>query len=313
HEFSEAALQEMASGYNPLLREAPLTVGHPASNLPAYGWVKSVQTANGVLSINTHQVEHQFSEMVQTGRFKKRSASFYPPQSPNNPTPGKWYLRHVAFLGAQPPAVAGLKDIEFSEDDAGGAVSFSESVTADPSTQESLSMTEAEIKAMQDQLAAEKKARIEADAKAKASEDEATAAKAAAASFAEKAANDRKASFVSFAESQVKAGKLLPKDQAMAVATLVALDDAKPVEFSEGDITRKVSPSQWLQDLIANAKPQVEFGEFAGGNSGTSVQAGTAHGKSDAEVDKAAKAYASQHKVDYSEALRAVTSFTSAA
>ena len=311
HEFSEAALREMAAGYNPTLREAPLTVGHPASNLPAYGWVKSVKSANGVLSISTHQVEPQFSEMVQAGRFKKRSASFYPPQSPNNPTPGKWYLRHVAFLGAQPPAVAGLKDIQFSEDDAGGAVCFSESVTAEPSTQESLSMTEAEIQAMQAELAAEKKARSDAEAKSKAAEEKATAAEATAASFAEKAEQERQAGFVSFAETQVKAGKLLPKDKDMAVATLVALGGAKPVEFAEGDTTRKVSPVQWLQDLIANAKPAVDFGEFAGGNAGT--QPGAAQGKSDAEVDKAAKAYATQHKVDYSEALRAVTSFTSAA
>ncbi len=309
HEFSEAVLQDMASGYNPALREAPLTVGHPASNLPAYGWVKSVGIANGVLSINAHQVEPQFSEMVKAGRFKKRSASFYPPQAPNNPTPGKWYLRHVAFLGAQPPAVAGLKDIQFSEDDAGGAVSFSETVTADPSTQEPLSMTEAEIKAMQDELAAEKIARAEADAKAKTAEEKASAAESAAASFAEQAKADRTAGFVSFAEAQVAAGKLLPKDKDMAVATLNALADAAPVEFSEGDTTRKVSPSQWLQDLIANAKPAVDFGEFAGGK----VPAASAHGKSDAEVDKAAKAYASQHKVDYSEALRAVTSFTTAA
>lgn len=170
-------------------------------------------------------------------------------------------------------------------------------------------MTEAEIKAMQDELAAEKIARAEADAKAKTAEEKASAAESAAASFAEQAKADRTAGFVSFAEAQVAAGKLLPKDKDMAVATLNALADAAPVEFSEGDTTRKVSPSQWLQDLIANAKPAVDFGEFAGGK----VPAASAHGKSDAEVDKAAKAYASQHKVDYSEALRAVTSFTTAA
>lgn len=114
HHFSEADLNGMASSYNPALREAPLTVGHPKDNLPAYGWVKSVaRSASGALAITPHQLEPQFAEMVQAGRFKKRSASFYPPQAPNNPTPGKWYLRHVAFLGAQPPAVAGLKDIQF--------------------------------------------------------------------------------------------------------------------------------------------------------------------------------------------------------
>lgn len=114
HYFSEADLDGMATSYSPSLREAPLTIGHPKDDLPAYGWVKRVtHAANGALSIAPHQLEPQFAEMVQSGRFKKRSACFYPPLAPNNPTPGKWYLRHVAFLGAQPPAVAGLKDIQF--------------------------------------------------------------------------------------------------------------------------------------------------------------------------------------------------------
>ena len=52
---------------------------------------------------------------------------------------------------------------------------------------------------------------------------------------------------------------------------------------------------------------QVNFGEFAGGAGAAQIQPGVAHGKSDAEVDKAAQAYSKQHKVDYSEALRAVT------
>ena len=142
HHFSEADVDGMAASYNPALREAPLTVGHPKDNLPAYGWVKAVsRNAAGVLAIAPHNVEPQFAEMVAAKRFPKRSASFYPPQAPNNPTPGKWYLRHVAFLGAQPPAIAGLKDIQFSEDDAGGAVSFSEIEPAPSTPQEPLSMT----------------------------------------------------------------------------------------------------------------------------------------------------------------------------
>ena len=320
HEFSEADLDGMASSYKPALKEAPLCVGHPQDNLPAYGWVKSVQrNTQGVLTISTHSVEPQFAEMVESRRFPKRSASFYPPQAANNPTPGKWYLRHVAFLGAQPPAVAGLKDIQFSEDDAGGAVCFSEPVTPVPSatpattqppTQEPLSMTEAEIKALQEKLAAEQKARIESDAKAKAAEEKATAAQAQATSFAEKAKSDRTAGFVSFAEGQVKTGRLLPKDKAMAVATMEALADAQPVEFSEGSTTTKHSPVQWLQGLIAASKPHVSFGEFA--NAGMQPLEGSAKGKSDAEVDQLAQAYARDKAVSYAEALTAVTgSFTS--
>ena len=321
HHFSDADVDGMAASYNPALREAPLTVGHPADNLPAYGWVKSVaRNAGGVLTIAPHNVEPQFAEMVAARRFPKRSASFYPPQAPNNPTPGKWYLRHVAFLGAQPPAIAGLKDIQFSAGDADGAVNFSESVTTTETvTQESDDMS----KELQDKLdkatadlQAEKAARATAEANAATATQAATDAKAQATSFAEKARTDRKAGFVSFAEAQVKAGTLLPKDKDMAVATLDALADATPVQFSEGSgsaaVTRTVSHAQWLQDLIAQAKPAVSFGEFAPGNT-TQVQPGAARGKTDAEIDQAAQAYMRQHKVDYAEALTAVTSsFTSA-
>ena len=161
-------------------------------------------------------------------------------------------------------------------------------------------------------LQAEKAARATAEANAATATQAATDAKAQATSFAEKARTDRKAGFVSFAEAQVKAGTLLPKDKDMAVATLDALADATPVQFSEGTTTRTVSHAQWLQDLIAQAKPAVSFGEFAPGNT-TQVQPGAARGKTDAEIDQAAQAYMRQHKVNYAEALTAVTSsFTSA-
>ena len=161
---------------------------------------------------------------------------------------------------------------------------------------------------VQADLAAANEATTKAQADAAAHKKAADDAQAQAASFAEKARADRKAGFVSFAETQVQAGRLLPKDKDMAVATLDALADATPVEFSEGDTTRKVSPAQWLQDLIAKAPPAVSFGEFAQRGATTQIQPGAAKGKSDAEIDQAAKAYMRQHKVDYSEALGAVTS-----
>jgi hypothetical protein len=319
HEFSEADLDGMATSYNPALREAPLTIGHPADNLPAYGWVSALKrNADGRLAMDARAVIPQFAEMVRDRLFPKRSASFYPPNSPNNPTPGKWYLRHVAFLGAQPPAVAGLKDIQqFSASDADGAVSFSESAESaptPPTTTKEPAMTPEEMKAKIDAAEAKAKAAEEAKTAAEAKTAQALAqaseATQKAASFAEKARTNRKAGFVSFAETQVKAGRLLPKDTAMAVATLDMLAEAAPVEFSEGDTTKKVSPAQWLQDLIAQAKPVVSFGEYAPG-SGHQPGAGGSKGKTDAEIDTDAKAYARQNKVSYAEALTAVTSFTS--
>ncbi len=126
-DFTEDHLRAAVAAYDPALHEAPIVVGHPKENGPAYGWVKSLSFADGTITAEPIQVDEAFSEMVQAGRFKKRSASFYTPDAPNNPTPGTYYLRHVGFLGAQPPAVKGLKDVSFAEDDKAVEVEFGES------------------------------------------------------------------------------------------------------------------------------------------------------------------------------------------
>jgi hypothetical protein len=113
-EFTPAQLEACAKAYDPALHEAPIVVGHPKSDLPAYGWAKSLAFADGVLGVEPHQVDAAFAELVNAGRFKKISASFYLPEAPENPKPGSLYLRHIGFLGAQAPAVRGLKSASFS-------------------------------------------------------------------------------------------------------------------------------------------------------------------------------------------------------
>lgn len=112
--FSLSDVQSMASCYSTSKHEAPLTLGHPSDDKPAYGWVKSLQTTDdGRLLMSARQLDSAFAENVQSGRYKKRSAAFYPPEHVANPVPGKWYLRHVACLGAVPPAVRGMPDAKF--------------------------------------------------------------------------------------------------------------------------------------------------------------------------------------------------------
>ncbi|MCA3421002.1 MAG: peptidase [Roseomonas sp.] len=117
-EFREADLAATAAAYDPALGEAPLVVGHPKTDAPAYGWVRALRAEGGDLVAEPHQVEPAFAEMVQAGRFKKISASFYTPSHPSNPKPGAFYLKHVGFLGAAAPAVKGLRDVAFAADDA---------------------------------------------------------------------------------------------------------------------------------------------------------------------------------------------------
>lgn len=113
--ITHADLAAAAQAYDPKVHEAPIVVGHPKADAPAYGWVSGLKAENGVLTADFAQVDEGFADLVKAGRYKKVSASFYPPTSPNNPKPGVWTLRHVGFLGAQPPAVKGLSAISFAE------------------------------------------------------------------------------------------------------------------------------------------------------------------------------------------------------
>jgi hypothetical protein len=123
-EFSEADLVATAAAYDPARHEAPIVVGHPRDNAPAYGWIRALSASAAGLEAEPQQVDPAFAELVQAGRFKKISASFYAPDSPANPVPGVYYLRHVGFLGAQPPAVKGLRAATSFAEGEPGVVEF---------------------------------------------------------------------------------------------------------------------------------------------------------------------------------------------
>ncbi|WP_140919129.1 peptidase [Limnobaculum xujianqingii] len=128
--FTLKDFEATARAYHMDVHEAPLVVGHPKDNFPAYGWVKHIIATPEGLFIDSHQVDAEFAELVNAGRYKKISPSFYEPDEPCNPVPGVYYLRHVGFLGAVPPSVKGLKPVEFA-DSGQGIVSFNENINED--------------------------------------------------------------------------------------------------------------------------------------------------------------------------------------
>lgn len=115
-EWTEADLKKIASSYDPEKHEAPAVVGHPKDNAPAYGWVEALKVKGNTLLAKFTQVAEEFADAVEAGRYKKRSISLYPDLT----------LRHVGFLGAQPPAVKGLADIKFNADDEALVIEFEE-------------------------------------------------------------------------------------------------------------------------------------------------------------------------------------------
>jgi len=102
-------IAKAVAGFDPAFHEPPVVLGHPQGDMPAYGWVEALKSevAGGakVLFARFKQVVPEFAEAVEKGRFKKRSAAFYPD--------GR--LRHVGFLGAMVPAVKGLAEIKFED------------------------------------------------------------------------------------------------------------------------------------------------------------------------------------------------------
>lgn len=111
-EWSELDLQTIVQKYNNQKADerhkAPAIAGehHTDESLAAYGWVKSLKIEGGHLYGEFEDVEPEFEKMVNQGRFGTVSIALYP----------DLLLRHVAFLGAKPPAIKGLKTPKFSED-----------------------------------------------------------------------------------------------------------------------------------------------------------------------------------------------------
>ncbi len=304
-EFTDADLQASAQAYDPAKHEAPLVVGHPKIDAPAYGWVNALNYADGLQAL-PHQVDAQFAELVAAGRFKKISASFYLPDAANNPVPGVYYLRHVGFLGAAAPAVKGLKSaafadteqgvIEFADwgdvqqasllrslrdwiiskfglDEAnkalpGYAVDDVQTAAAQPETMPAMSYAEQQETSMNEQETAALAAR-----EAKIKSDQA-ALDAQRAEFAERekavktaeAAAQRKA-IAEFVEGLVKAGKILPRDRAGLVAYMAGPNEAGVIEFAEGADKKTATPDGWLRGFLAALPKQVDYAEHSAAGS----------------------------------------------
>lgn len=303
--FSEPDLSACAVAYDPALHEAPIVVGHPKADGPAYGWVKSLSFADGSLEAEPHQVNADFAELVNAGAFKKVSASFYTPDSPQNPVPGSYYLRHVGFLGAQPPAVKGLRSPEFAETE-DGVIEF-----ADWSDMQNASLW----RRMREFIIAKfgladadstipdyAVATLEEEARQETADESAVATpafaeptpithpetlvtpeekaaleaenaqlkqKLADADVRDKAtqATARHADNAAFAEGLVKAGKLLPVNIDSVVSFMDHLAaDAGVLEFGEGTAKQSKPSIEFFKEYLSGSPKLVDFQERAGGS-----------------------------------------------
>ena len=83
---------------------APVVVGHPEIDAPAYAWVDSVRRTGDRLQMKMRDIMPAFREAVEGGRYSSRSIAVK-----------EGALKHVGFLGGRAPAVPGLAPTQFSD------------------------------------------------------------------------------------------------------------------------------------------------------------------------------------------------------
>lgn len=98
-------LKEIAESYNPQIYDAPIVIGHPDIDSPAYGWIDALKVEGEKLLAKPKQLVDEFKDWVKRGLYKKISISIFPDMT----------LRHIGFLGGAPPAVKGLKSVAFTK------------------------------------------------------------------------------------------------------------------------------------------------------------------------------------------------------
>lgn len=107
-DWTEADLDNIVDKYNNQAdeerHEAPIVLGHPKTDDPAFGWVEELKREGNLLFAKLKDLSKDFVQKVRDGQYKKRSISLY----------SNMLLKHIGFLGATPPAVKGLADPDFN-------------------------------------------------------------------------------------------------------------------------------------------------------------------------------------------------------
>lgn len=239
-------LDKIVKQYNPDYHEAPIVVGHPKDNAPAFGWVEALKRKGDKLLAKFRQVVPEFAEMVKKGLFKKRSISLYPDLT----------LRHVGFLGATPPAVKGLADVAFSEKQEITIESFSENIEKEENMKQ--------VEELQQQLEEQKKLLLEFKESLKQKDTQIEELKQQNAELKKQLettiSEKKRAEFEQFCDQLMDEGKLTPAQKKMVLDFMTIMDEVGKYEFSEDGEKDALSE---FKNFLNGLQKQVELDEVA--------------------------------------------------
>ncbi|MBF0614230.1 MAG: hypothetical protein G8237_04900 [Magnetococcales bacterium] len=297
--ITDADLERTVAAYDPARWRAPLVIGHPRHDTPAWGWVATLSLEEGMLIATLVDLDPEVVELVRMGRYRNVSTSFYTPDGSDNPLPGVFYPRHVGLLGAQPPAVKGLPQVSFQESENVPAVAVGEGLAPPDRLARPQPLMESRMDSLQDE--AEWKQRLEQLQK----QEQELAAREAALRQSE-TEECRKQTTV-FVDGLIAEGRILPRFREGLIAFLLFMNETSVVEFAEGQNTRS-----FMTSFLEALPRQVEFAELAP-ESRSGMEPIRYHAAQGYSVDPSGLetharilAYANTHRTDYLTAALAV-------
>lgn len=238
--FTSADFDAIVRNYDPQQEEAPLVIGHPETDSPAYGWVRALRRTGADLFAQLAQVPETVREVVQSGSYRYVSMALHP---------GGKRLRHVGLLGGVPPAIKGLGPVQLGDGSDAIVIRFAAHAPEPPAPggtrmdmedlQKRIGALEQQVNSLttannelKDKLAASDKARADADtARTAAEEGKASVEQEFAAYKGEQARAARAARL----ERLTADGKVTPGEHKDILAQVDALSKVpEPVEFSDG-------------------------------------------------------------------------------
>lgn len=224
---SEEDIKAIAENYDPSFQEAPISIFHYGDRF-AYGWIKELKAEGKKLMASFKDVTDELKEYVAKKMLKNHSIELYEDLN------GKGlYLKSLAMLGSEAPAVKGMNPIQFQEGEA-NEYRFTDvpAFAAD--------FTAAHFEKKAADLAAELNAEKQ-KVQTFASEKEQLA-------FAQ-----RKEKFEAFLHEKTEAGQLEPKLREQALALFTQLDS---VTNESGE-----SAVDLFKEILSAFKKQIRFGE----------------------------------------------------
>lgn len=248
--FTTADLDQLVANLDPA-QPVPHVITHQELYSPfAYGQVVELKREGDSLLARSDKINPQFEALVRAGNLYNRSIRILQ-------TNKGYELGHVAWLGAEPPAVAGLAPVEFAAQTASTDFMLTTGGVGMPE------ITPADLEAVKAQAKQEAETALKADfAKREAALQ--------AELLAERQGVARKA-WESTVQLAIQEGRLSPA-QAEGMADFALSLPQTVLEFSkgEGKETVKTATQQWFADFVAKLPKQVAMAKDAKSSAGTS-------------------------------------------